>query len=169
MPSEDDLAHLRELVFDTSDDRAAVLVAGAMVDNLLAYCLLMTFRFGVNPDVVENLLYGDSGALNNMSAKVKVLYALGIIDDDLRRELELLREIRNIFAHTSHRISFSDATIAAKIAHLQIALSDEKSGPMASGGGKFAFLASTNVCMRTLMETANRVVMDKAEHLEKGR
>jgi hypothetical protein len=29
--------------------------------------------------------------------------------------------------------------------------------------------ASANVCMRTLMETANRAVMENAEQLEKGR
>lgn len=164
MPTDDDLAHLRELVFDSGDDRAAALVAGAMIDNLLAWCLLLSFRLGIDPDFSENLLYGDSGALNNMSAKIKVLYAFGFIEDNLRRELETIRGIRNIFAHSPQRLSFDNETVATRIADLKIAVGDEEAGAMAVGGGRFSFLAAVNVCMRLLIRTAMTFEKPRATH-----
>src|ERR1039458_1249722 len=44
-------------------------------------------------------LFDPKGALSTFSAKIELAYALELIDKDVRRNADYIREIRNIFAH----------------------------------------------------------------------
>ena len=52
-------------------------------------------------------LFEGNGPFSTLSSKIDVAYALGLLSSEERRELHLLRKIRNEFAHAvDHEISF---------------------------------------------------------------
>jgi len=82
--------------FKGETDRAAVIVGAAKLD-LIMYQILQRVLLP-NPSGTDDLLEGNS-PLATLSAKIHMLYRLGIIDANLARLLHLVRRIRNDFAH----------------------------------------------------------------------
>ena len=82
--------------FRTESDRAAVILGAAKLDVLL-YQLLQRY---LRPCTTsrDELLDGNS-PLATFSSRIQVSYRLGLIDAELTRALNLIRKIRNSFAH----------------------------------------------------------------------
>lgn len=99
-------AFTQELQNET--DRGLPLVAAALIDELLADSLR---NFFVEDCSVEKLLDGASAPLGTLSARLNLCHALGLIDDYEKSEIEIIRKIRNRFAHTRHGLSFDDKVI----------------------------------------------------------
>lgn len=104
--AEDLSAFTQELQKET--DRGLPLVAAALIDELLSETLRGFFIENGSPD---KLLNGASAPIGTMSARVNLCHALGLIDDYEKSETELIRKVRNRFAHARHGLSFGDATI----------------------------------------------------------
>ncbi|TAL10137.1 MAG: hypothetical protein EPO02_08420, partial [Nitrospirae bacterium] len=85
-------------------DRAAVILGTAKLDNLL-YQVLRRFLL---PDVssADELFDGDA-PLATFSSRIKLAYRLGLIDKEFARALNLVRKIRNAFAHELSGITLS--------------------------------------------------------------
>ena len=64
---------------------------------------------------VQSKLFEGYGALATLSAKIDLAYAMGLINQDLRRDLHVIREIRNAFAHTNALIHFNNEIIVKKL------------------------------------------------------
>jgi DNA-binding MltR family transcriptional regulator len=82
--------------FVPAADRAAVLVAGAVLDDLLKQALIR--RLLPNPTRTDDLFDGDA-PLSTFSSRISLCFRLGLIDAGLARSLHLLRKVRNDFAH----------------------------------------------------------------------
>jgi DNA-binding MltR family transcriptional regulator len=92
-----------------NNDRAIVIVGLSYIDDLLLKCLENFF-----PDkskTVKSML-GHHGILGSYSAKVDMLYSLGILDKVIKTDLDNLGEIRNEFAHKI-KVSFEDNKISS--------------------------------------------------------
>ena len=89
-------------------DRGLPLVAAALIDELLAGSLR---NFFVQDRSGEKLLDGATAPLGTLSARLQLCHALGLVDDYEKSEIELIRKIRNRFAHARHGLSFDDASI----------------------------------------------------------
>jgi hypothetical protein len=79
--------------------RTLIIVGASRVDILLLAILdayLLPKR--VNDKDPDELLEGDRG-LSSFSARIKLCYRLGLIDESLRKTLETLRALRNPSAH----------------------------------------------------------------------
>lgn len=88
-------------------DRACAVLGGAMVDARLESLFIRRLS-GHQSDLLNGL-----GPLSTFSARSKVAHALSWIDDDLFNDLEVIRRIRNDFAHNfDHELSFSTITIS---------------------------------------------------------
>ncbi len=98
-------AESRRLLRDVSEsnDRAAVITAAAVVDDLLD--LLLRGSMLKDDKVVEELLDGDSFTF---STRIDLCYSLGLISVLERRDLHLIRRVRNDFAHSRKPVSFED-------------------------------------------------------------
>lgn len=57
--------------------------------------------------------------LSSLWSQIKISYALGLIPDWAYSDLEILREIRNMFAHTYHNPSFTNEEVAALVRKLR--------------------------------------------------
>jgi mannitol operon repressor len=90
--------HLRYMeVLTEESDRGAVLVTAAMLDDVLTKLLLARLVEGKSS---EKLLDGFNAPLGTFSAKIAAARAIGVISEEWRRDLDLLRGIRNDFAHS---------------------------------------------------------------------
>jgi hypothetical protein len=82
--------------FQNESDRAAVIIGAAKLDYLLAQILAKYLLPSTAKS--DELLEGDS-PLSTFSAKIALTYRLGLIDAKLSRALNLIRRLRNSFAH----------------------------------------------------------------------
>ena len=62
-------------------------------------------------DVLE-ALFTNNGALQDFSARIKIAYAFNVIGPGAYADLNLLREIRNAFAHSAQSLSFNSPDVA---------------------------------------------------------
>jgi len=91
--------------FETESDRAAAILAAAYLDHLLGD--LIAASMVVEPKEVEDLLYQKgNGPLGTFSSKISTAYCLDLLSKDERGDLNLIRKIRNEFAHRLAGISF---------------------------------------------------------------
>jgi DNA-binding MltR family transcriptional regulator len=87
-------------------DRGAVLIGVAVAEDLLGRIILSYFR---DSDEGQRLLHS-SGALGAFSAKIKLAQALGLVDRNEAKALEIIAKIRNRFAHIL-AVSFTDQSV----------------------------------------------------------
>ena len=75
--------------FETAfvDYRSKVIIANIRIEQLME-CLII--KKSKNHEDLDNLTF---------SQKQKILYKLGILNDDLNHELKIINKIRNTFAH----------------------------------------------------------------------
>lgn len=77
--------------------RAIVLVAGAMLDELLRRLLYKHF---VEAPVSQEILDGGPNApLGSFSARIKMSFAIGLISEAEMKAIDAVRSIRNDYAH----------------------------------------------------------------------
>jgi hypothetical protein len=96
--------------FRDESDRAAVILGAAKLDALLR---LMLDRFFL-PDPSEKKRYGLLGnggdePVSSFSAKIKMAVRLGLIDEEFAASLDVVRKIRNGFAHKLEARSLADS------------------------------------------------------------
>ncbi len=97
------------------EDRGVVLMATAHIEQLLEDTIIcrMTDEF-VDGEWRERLFGGEQrGAIDGFSGKIIIAFALGLITERVREDLQTLRRLRNVFAHSSRPIDFSRPEVAA--------------------------------------------------------
>ncbi|HTU64323.1 MAG TPA: MltR family transcriptional regulator [Steroidobacteraceae bacterium] len=132
-------AFLRE--FQAETDRGLPLVAAAVVDEKLEKALAGFFR---ETGAAKRLL-DDNGPLATFSARIDACHALGLITDHEFHECNLIRKVRNEFAHKTHGLTFK-----TKIVH-ELCMS-LKSGPLPGADKTDARMRFVNACV--MMVTA---------------
>jgi hypothetical protein len=112
----DTKALVSEMVAE-KNDRGAVLIGGALVE--LALRRLVQSRFALPPTETESLFENDAplSAFHNLA---RIGYAMGLFDSQIKQDLDRVREIRNLFAHSLHPISFDTPEIAAACSLFQV-------------------------------------------------
>lgn len=101
--------HLKEFLpfLDTHNaesPRGTVLVACSFLDEQLRTII---DSYLVEDSEKEQLLDGFNAPIGSFSARIKTAHCLGLISDKERDDCDVLRKIRNEFAH-NHRASFTD-------------------------------------------------------------
>jgi hypothetical protein len=85
-----------------------VLLNTAVLEKHLLSLLLASMRPLSNEK--EDRIF-TKGPLSRFAAKIAVAYGFGLIDDDLYNDLVVIRKIRNKFAHTLNKITFSSPDV----------------------------------------------------------
>lgn len=111
---EDFMAVIDSLRHEQSD-RAAAVLGVATLDTLLERLL----RAWVLPGSPERI-FESSGPLATLASKIDIACSFGMIASEDRRELHLLRKIRNDFAHAvDHTLTFDSPAVADRIVELR--------------------------------------------------
>ncbi len=101
---------LSHLILEETDRGFAILVAQHFSDKLEEMIRLLLDKTASRKKVVNGLFSG-YGPLSTFSAKIDLLYAMGILDDEFYKQVQLVRKIRNIFAHLAGPVSFADPRV----------------------------------------------------------
>jgi DNA-binding MltR family transcriptional regulator len=99
--------------FAKESDRACVIVAGAMLDELLRSLLL---AYLVPTTTSDDPLFDTVNApLATFSARIEIAFRCGIISQRFARDLHLVRKIRNDFAHNIQGCNFDDTRVRSRV------------------------------------------------------
>ena len=90
-------------------DRGCVIFGAALVDESLEDLLRAHFRQAPDDAKLINSLFQRYAPLATFSGKLQIAYAFGIVPRRLRDMIELVRRLRNDFAHESGPLGFSDS------------------------------------------------------------
>lgn len=94
--------------FQGESDRGAALSAAAMLEDKLGE-ILTTFL--VDGDQTKELLNGFNAPLGTLSARITAASTMGLIGSDEYKEMQLVRRIRNKFAHNWQGMTFEDQAV----------------------------------------------------------
>jgi|WetSurMetagenome_2_1015567.scaffolds.fasta_scaffold45107_1 DNA-binding MltR family transcriptional regulator len=97
-------------------DRGCALMSAAFLEKTIEDELKKVF---VKDKGITKSVFDFNGALGTFSAKIQIIYLLGYIDKITYNDLQMIRKIRNEFAHTSKVLRFDDSKIASMILNLQ--------------------------------------------------
>lgn len=105
-----DVSSLRQAAatFTKQSDRGSALVAVAWVDDALEASLRAFLRHDRN---LADMILRPEGPLGSFSSRIKTAYLLGIITASLYSDLEIMRKIRNDFAHVRQAMRFTNQSI----------------------------------------------------------
>ena len=104
--------------FRLMDDSTCAIILGAMLDNSLGRLLLLHME-PLSKDERERLLYG-GGPLGSFSAKNQIAYAFGLIGPKTKHDLDILNEVRNVFGHAAHGVTFRNHAIKNRLTGLHV-------------------------------------------------
>lgn len=111
--SEDFAAFVKGLAKES--DRSAVILGAARLDVSLERLLKSIMSH--HPGGQDNLFDPDR-PLSSLSAKIALAYRLGLITNNVEHALQMVRKIRNDFAHSIEDASLADAPHKDRAAEL---------------------------------------------------
>lgn len=122
---------------DNESDRGVILIIGAMLDELLAELLMNV----LDPSVADKLVNGSTAPLGSFSARAKVSFAIGVIDAQDYKDIELIRKVRNAAAHFDGKQGFNTGFESQSVIGLCGNLSQNMLTNNPSAREKFIFAA----------------------------
>ena len=109
-------------------DRGCALMAAAYLSDQLARLFRSTF---VDDENVVNELLKDLGSLGSFSTRIELAYAFGLLPANARRDLNLIRKIRNDFGHVARALTFEEPAIASRCRELTLTILEPEAKPRA--------------------------------------
>lgn len=100
-------------------DRGCALMAAAYIDFELEKLIR---AYIVDDKAIAQELFSNNGPLGTFSSRINLAFSLGLIPDDIKRDLHLLRKIRNYFAHEPKRFGFEKIEIASRCNELKFSV-----------------------------------------------
>lgn len=101
-------------LIDESDRGAAIVGAALLEDNLVSMLKSKMLLDLMSQKQVKDI-FDLSGPLSNFSAKISIAFAFGFIDKVTFDDLQIVRKLRNKFAHSSGKLSFDDGEVKSQI------------------------------------------------------
>jgi DNA-binding MltR family transcriptional regulator len=93
--------------------RSAALVGASLLDTVLERLIRHSLK---RKDTdLNNQLFQQRGPLGDFYSKIIVASAFGVISPKLAHDLNIVRNVRNVFAHATTRLSFDTPEIAKEI------------------------------------------------------
>lgn len=110
-PSDEELSAALDQMH-RSDDRSAAILGAAMVENSLVQALQPHFNRVTNE---AELFFAEGAPLGTFRNRIVMGYSLGVYDEEVRGELDVIRDVRNQFAHALLSLTFDNEAIASAV------------------------------------------------------
>lgn len=91
-------------------DRASVVLASAMLDDMLKYSIATSLKLGLTEKQAQHV-FRNEGPLGSFSSRIEIGCLFGVIEDATYQQLNIIREMRNACAHSKHKVSFADPVL----------------------------------------------------------
>lgn len=101
---------------DSESDRAAVILAAAMLDELLLD--LLRSSLSPCPSGKDELLDSPNAPFGSFSTRINGCHRIGLITTTFAKDLHIIRRTRNEFAHNISGATFAMPRIQARISSL---------------------------------------------------
>ncbi|UYN94905.1 MAG: hypothetical protein KIT25_23290 [Enhydrobacter sp.] len=92
-------------------DRATVILAAAHLDDLLMFRIADSRPFDVSFERDFPWIFRMDGPMSSFSRRMEIACLFSAIDDETYQQLDIIRELRNICAHTRDPVRFTDQAI----------------------------------------------------------
>lgn len=104
---DEDVKYFSEFLkeFQVETDRGAALVGAALIADRLKRLLSSHL---IDCKESEEILNGNNAPLAAFNARIRMAYCLGIITNLEYKECDIIRRVRNEFAHKVHGLTFQD-------------------------------------------------------------
>jgi len=112
----------------SESDRGCGLFAAAYLDSSLSDLLYVSLV--ANKKIDTDLFYG-TAPLATFSSRIKMAYYLGLISEPCRRDLDIIRAIRNDFAHNLEIDSFEVQSVQDRCKALAYSYHEKHKDPKA--------------------------------------
>lgn len=146
------LAFRKALTKET--DRGCALFATSYLDKALSDLLSCALAYDKK---IENDLFCGNAPLSSFSSRIKLAFYLGKISKVERRDLDLLRKIRNEFAHHANEIDFESEKIRSQCRELSFSYHEKDQHPR----GHF-----TAACLGILANINNETLLCQAPEVK---
>jgi hypothetical protein len=96
-----------ELIADYSaeSDRGAIILAATSLEDIIETMIKQKLPGLKDDESTARKLFERDGAIASFSRKIEMAYALGIIDKEYKKRIDIIREIRNACAHSRFPLS----------------------------------------------------------------
>lgn len=139
----------------THDESSMVLALATFVEDTLGRLLLAYFRTcKASKDLVE----GFNAPLGTLGTRTKAAYAFGLLTKEQYQDIEILRKVRNHFAHSWEGVSLTRCDIQSMIGQLSGYTLDQR--PV-EGGLREQLLAPLSTCCIELQVFLGRLESGK--------
>jgi len=118
-PTHDEIMALLKFLDSNQPSIVVAILAVAMLEYDLERILRPKFKR--SDDATWARITGDNGPLNTFSQKINLAYAFGVLDDERRKSLIVIKNIRNVFAHSKKLVNFDDGLIIDELLDVKIA------------------------------------------------
>jgi DNA-binding MltR family transcriptional regulator len=112
-----EVGHLANTVLNNESQRAVGVLAPAYLEAILDQLLRQYLMEGEHADE----LLGSDRALGTFSARTHLAAALGFVSEDAYHDLEMIRRIRNLFAHDLQVHTFAETEVRNRCLELRFA------------------------------------------------
>jgi DNA-binding MltR family transcriptional regulator len=112
---EEEIAAVHEL--EGASDRSSAIVAASFIETRLEH--IIRARLAHEPSVIDGLLRV-SGPLGNLSTKVDLALLIGVISKEAHKDLVVIKNVRNEFAHKLASKSFDMQRIKDLCSNLKL-------------------------------------------------
>lgn len=109
---------ITDLDVANASDRATALVLATRLEHEIERSIETHF-VELDDNQRASIFEGD-GPLSTLSAKVRLAYALGIFGARTKHDLDIIRSVRNVFAHTWQHVGFGSDAITTACAGLSM-------------------------------------------------
>jgi hypothetical protein len=99
-------------------DRACVILSASWADHFLRIKLAREFSKG-NSDA-RSTLFSSNGPFATFSGKLNAAFCAGWIDRDVYHDLNVIRKLRNEFAHSINSHTFHDEPFPSMVSKLRV-------------------------------------------------
>jgi len=141
-------------------DRASAIVSSAILEEILERLLISFF---VVHDHTKKDLFEGTAPISTMSAKINLSYHLGLLGEDEYKDLRLIKDVRNEFAHSFETINFETQRIKDKCLRLKTLMNTNPPKDLLESGNmniKMFFQINTTMLASILFRNIDRI-----EHL----
>ena len=112
LPALSDDVHAMFDELQGQSDRGMVLIAAAYLEEILGVMLgAHLVDVDVDRDLRKSLLTDPGSPFGTFSSRIKGTYALGLIGPDMRHNLDVIRDVRNLFAHHYRKLEFASPDV----------------------------------------------------------
>lgn len=110
-----DQDELRRIFRSKSDrpDYAVALLNSSVMDRMLEQ--LLRIKMVSKDERLLKDLFSERGPMGNLNSKIQMATALGLIEARAAEEMNMIRIVRNAFAHSTGEISFETPEVASVI------------------------------------------------------